>query len=187
MGHSRPAFAAETILARIEGARADAKYQRDQLIYCEGDPAPCVYYLRSGKVAVITTSPEGKEAVIAILPAGSFCGEECLNGHALRMTTLRGLTDCVLIRMPKTSTMRALRDDPAFCRLFTTYLLERNIRVQEDLADQLLNSTERRLARLLLILANHGQDESPASVIPRINQKRSPRRSAPAAPTSISS
>jgi CRP/FNR family cyclic AMP-dependent transcriptional regulator len=171
MSHAAPALEAETILARIEGARADARYQRDQVIFSQGDPASCVFYVQSGKLAVSIVSPGGKEAVVAILSAGSFCGEECLNGHALRLTTVRGLTECVLIRMPKASTTRALHDDPGFSRLFTTFLLERSIRMQEDLADQLLNSTERRLARLLLILANYGRDDPPDSIIPRINQE----------------
>jgi CRP/FNR family transcriptional regulator, cyclic AMP receptor protein len=107
--------------------------------------------------------------VVAILTSGSFCGEECLSGRAYRVTTVRGLTECVLIRMAKASAMRALHEDPEFSQLFTSYLMERAIRAQEDLADQLLNSTEKRLARLLLRLANFGGAAD--AVVPKINQE----------------
>ncbi len=102
---------------------------------------------------------------------GSFCGEECLTGHALRLSTLKTLSETELVRMAKASTVSALRDDRQFSELFTTYLMERNIRVQEDLVDQLLNSTEKRLARLLLILANYGKEERPDPIVPKINQE----------------
>jgi CRP/FNR family transcriptional regulator, cyclic AMP receptor protein len=122
-------------------------------------------------VKVTVVSETGKEAVVAILTPGSFSGEECLTGHALRMSTVKTLTDCVLIRMAKSSIVRALHEDHQFSELFTTYLMERNIRVQEDLVDQLLNSTEKRLARLLLILANYGKEDRPDPIVPKINQE----------------
>ncbi|HEY6254401.1 MAG TPA: Crp/Fnr family transcriptional regulator [Xanthobacteraceae bacterium] len=166
------AHAAAAILARIEGVRSDAKYQKDQIVFSQGDPADSVFYLQSGKAKVTVLSTEGKEAVVAILPPGSFFGEACLTGRAHRMTTVSGLTECVLVRIPKTGTIRALRDDPAFSELFISYLMERNIRAQEDLADQLLHSTEKRLARLLLRLANYGADDPPLDpIVPRINQE----------------
>jgi CRP-like cAMP-binding protein len=108
---------------------------------------------------------------VAILQPRSFCGEECLTGHTLRMATVTALSECVLVRMPKASIIRALHDDPQFSELFTTYLMERNIRVQEDLVDQLLNSTEKRLARHLLILANYGKEARPEPIVSRINQE----------------
>jgi CRP/FNR family cyclic AMP-dependent transcriptional regulator len=120
---------------------------------------------------VTVVSEEGKEAVVAILQSGGFFGEECLTGHKLRMATVTALSGCVLIQMSKKSVIRALHDDPEFSELFTTYLMERNIRVQEDLVDQLLNSTERRLARLLLILANYGKEDRPDPIVPKINQE----------------
>jgi CRP/FNR family transcriptional regulator, cyclic AMP receptor protein len=159
----------EAIVARIDGARTDARYQKDQIIFLQGDSADTLFYVQAGRVKVTMVSADGKEAVVAILPSGSFCGEECLSGRAYRVATVRGLTECVLIRMAKGNAMRALQDDPEFSQLFTSYLMERAIRAQEDLADQLLNSTEKRLARLLLRLANFGGAAD--AVVPKINQE----------------
>jgi CRP/FNR family transcriptional regulator, cyclic AMP receptor protein len=161
----------ETILARITGRKSESKYSRDQIIYSQGDPASFVFYVRIGSVKVAIVSEGGKEAVVAILQPGGFCGEECLTGHTLRIGTVTALTECVLVKMPKASIIRALHDDPQFSEVFTTYLMERNIRVQEDLVDQLLNSTEKRLARLLLILANYGKEARPEPIVSRINQE----------------
>jgi CRP/FNR family cyclic AMP-dependent transcriptional regulator len=161
----------ESILARITGGKSELKYSRDQIAYSQGDPADFVFYIRAGSLKVTIVSEEGKEAVVAILQPGSFCGEECLTGHKLRIATVTALTECVLIRMPKAGIVRALHDDQRFSELFTAYLLERAIRVQEDLVDQLLNSTEKRLARLLLILANYGKEDRPDPILPRINQE----------------
>ena len=169
--NEKQASDAETILARITGGKSELRYSRDKIIYSQGDPASFVFYVRVGSVKVAVVSEGGKEAVVAILQPGSFCGEECLTGHTLRMGTVTALTECVLVRMPKASIVRALHDDPQFSELFTTYLMERNIRVQEDLVDQLLNSTEKRLARLLLILANYGKEARPEPIVSRINQE----------------
>jgi len=161
----------EAIIAKLNGGRSEAKYQKDQTVFSQGDPADGVYYVQSGKLKVLVVSKTGKEAVVAILPPGSFCGEECLTGHKLRLTTVKALTQCGLIRLAKASIVRALHDDQQFSELFTWYLMQRNIRVQEDLVDQLLNSTEKRLARLLLILANYGKEERPEPILPKINQE----------------
>ena len=161
----------QTILAKIDGGKSESKYQRDRIVYSQGDPADVVFYVQTGRIKVTVVSEQGKEAVVAILQPGNFCGEECLTGHKLRMATVSALSECVLIRMPKESIIRALHDDPEFSELFTTYLMERNIRVQEDLVDQLLNSTEKRLARLLLILANYGKEDRPDPIVPKINQE----------------
>ena len=161
----------ETIIARMNGGKSEVKLQKDQIVYAQGDAADCVFYLRSGRVKMTVVSEGGKEAVVAILAPGSFCGEECLTGHALRLSTLKTLSETVLVRMAKASTVSALQDDRQFSELFTAYLMERNIRVQEDLVDQLLNSTEKRLARLLLILANYGKEERPDPIVPKINQE----------------
>jgi CRP/FNR family cyclic AMP-dependent transcriptional regulator len=161
----------QSIIARLDGGRLEAKYQRDQIVYSQGDAADSVFYVQSGKVKVTVVSDEGKEAVVAILLPGSFCGEECLTGHTLRISTVKTLTECQLIRMAKASIVRALHEDHEFSELFTAYLMERNIRVQEDLVDQLLNSTEKRLARLLLILANYGKEDRPDPIVPKINQE----------------
>ena len=161
----------ESILARITGGKSELKYSRDQIAYSQGDPADFVFYVRAGSVKVTIVSEEGKEAVVAIHLPGNFCGEECLTGHKLRLATVTALTECELVRLPKASVIRALHDDVEFSELFTTYLLERNIRVQEDLVDQLLNSTEKRLARLLLILANYGKEDRPDPIVPKISQE----------------
>jgi CRP/FNR family cyclic AMP-dependent transcriptional regulator len=162
---------AEAILAKIDHGTSESKYRRDDVIYAQGEPADFVFYIRSGKLKLTVLSEEGKEAVVAILPPGNFCGEECLTGHRLYLATAKALTECELLKMPKASIVGALHDDPGFSRMFTTYLVERSIRVQEDLVDQLLNSTEKRLARLLLILANYGKDERPEPIVPKINQE----------------
>jgi len=160
----------ELILARIKGGKSELKYPRNHIAYSQGDPASFVFYIRTGSVKVTVVSENGKEAVVAILQPGSFCGEECLTGHKLRMATVTVLTECVLVRMSKVGIVHALHDDPDFSELFTTYLMERNIRAQENLVDQLLNSTEKRLARLLLILANYGKEDRPDPIVPKINQ-----------------
>ena len=161
----------ETIIARINGGKQEARLQKEQIVYSQGDPADCVFFIQSGKVKVTVVSEEGKEAVVAILQPGNFCGKECLTGHKLRVSTVKTLTECSLIKLAKASTMRALHEDHAFSQLFTVYLMERNIRIQEDLVDQLLNSTEKRLARLLLILANYGKEDRPEPIVPKINQE----------------
>jgi CRP/FNR family cyclic AMP-dependent transcriptional regulator len=161
----------EAVIARINGGKSELPYQKDQIVYSQGKAADSVFYVRSGKIKITVVSEEGKEAVVAILQPGSFCGEECLTGHKLRMSTVKALTECGLVRMAKAATMRALHDDQQFSELFTAYLMERNIRVQEDLVDQLLNSTEKRLARLLLILANYGKEDRPEPIVPKINQE----------------
>jgi len=160
----------ESVLARIKGRKLELEYPRDQVVYSQGDPADFVFYVRAGRVKVAVVSVKGREAVVAILGSGNFCGEQCLTGHKLRMATVTALTECVLIRMPKASFIRALHDDAEISGLFTTYLMERNIRIQEDLVDQLFNWTEKRLARLLLILANYGKEERPDPIVPKIDQ-----------------
>jgi CRP/FNR family transcriptional regulator, cyclic AMP receptor protein len=161
----------EAIIGRVNGGTSEARYQKDQIVYSQGDPADSVFYVQSGRLKVTAVSEEGKEAVVAIVNPGNFCGEECLTGHKLRISTVKTLAPCGLVRMAKASVVRALHEDQEFSELFTTYLMERNIRVQEDLVDQLLNSTEKRLARLLLILANYGKEDRPDPIVPKINQE----------------
>jgi CRP/FNR family cyclic AMP-dependent transcriptional regulator len=161
----------ESVVARIEGGKSESRYQSDQIVYSQGDTADFVLYVRAGTVKVTVASEAGREAVVGILGPGSFCGEDCLTGHRLRTATVTALTDCVLTRLPKARIINALHGDTEFSELFTTYLMKRNIRLQEDLVDQLLNSTERRLARLLLILANYGKEDRPDPIIPKITQE----------------
>jgi CRP/FNR family cyclic AMP-dependent transcriptional regulator len=163
--------APRSILARLDGGKSELEYRRDQIVYSQGEPADCVFYVRAGTVKAAVITEAGKQAVVAILRPGSFCGEDCLTGHELRMATVTALTECVLARLPAAGVTRALRHDPEFSELFMTHLVDRNIRMQEDLVDQLLNSTEKRLARLLLTLADNGQEEWPRPSIPKISQE----------------
>jgi CRP/FNR family cyclic AMP-dependent transcriptional regulator len=159
------------VLARLSGEKSELKYQKDHILYSQGDPADSVFYIRSGKVKMVVVSPEGKEAVIGILQPGDFLGQECLSGHERRMTTVTTLTECVIMRLDKSRAVRALHEDQEFSDLFISYLMARNIRVQEDHVDLLLNSTEKRLARLLLILANYGKEDGSDPIVPKINQE----------------
>ena len=162
----------ERILAKVEPGRSESQYQKQEIVFSQGDPADSVFYVKAGTVKVAAVSPEGREAVLAVLQAGSFCGEDCLAGPtALRLTTVTVLNQCVLIRMAKASFLRALHDDPELSELFISHLLDRNFRAQDDMVDQLLHSTEKRLARLLLMLANDGQEDRSDPVIPKINQE----------------
>jgi len=161
----------EAILDRIGAGPARMRYPKDQIVYTQGDGADSVFYVHSGMVKVLMVSEEGKGAVVGILPPGSFFGEECLIGHMLRLATVKALTECSFARMEKAAVVRALRDDPQFCEVFLTHLVQRHIRMQEDLVDQLLHSTEKRLARLLLSLANYGKEEGPEPIVPKINQE----------------
>ena len=168
---SKYASHAESILANIDGGKSEPIYRKGDVVYSQGEPSVFVFYIRAGKLKMTVLSEGRKEAVVAILLPGSFCGEECLTGHKLYLSTATALTECDLVKMPKTAIVDALHDDSEFSELFTTYLLERSIRVQEDLVDQLLNSTEKRLARLLLILANYGKEDRPDPIVPKINQE----------------
>jgi CRP/FNR family cyclic AMP-dependent transcriptional regulator len=155
----------------MNGGKSEVKFHREQIVYSQGDAADSVFYIASGKVKVTVVSEDGKEAVVAILQPGHFYGEECLSGHKVRVSTLKTLTDSQMIKMTKASIMSALNQDQEFSELFMLYLMERNIRIQEDLVDQLLNSTEKRLARLLLILANYGKEDRSDPIVPKINQE----------------
>jgi CRP/FNR family cyclic AMP-dependent transcriptional regulator len=163
--------AAESILARMEEGNSKLKLHQDQIVYSQGDPANYVLYIRAGTVKVTVITAGGKEAFVAVLQSGNFCGEECLTGQRLRTATITALGECVLIRLPKASVVRALHEDAEFSELFTTCLVERGIRMQEDLVDQRLNSTEKRLARLLLTLANYGADSRSDHIVPRMSQE----------------
>jgi CRP/FNR family cyclic AMP-dependent transcriptional regulator len=169
--HGSQTLKTEAILAGLAGGKSESKYGEGQTIYSQGDPADCVFFIQAGRVKVAAVSPQGKEAVVGILQAGDFCGEECLAGHKQRIASVVALTECMLARLEKAGVRHALGENPAFSKVFISYIVARTIRVQEDLVDQLLNSTERRLARLLLILANFGQDERPGPIVPKVSQK----------------
>jgi CRP/FNR family cyclic AMP-dependent transcriptional regulator len=159
------------ILARMDGNKLELKYLKDQSIFSQGDPANCIFYIQSGNVKVTVVSSTGKEAVVGILRSGEFCGEECLAGHEWRIAAATALTKCELVRLEKKDVLRALQEDPAISELLISHLMARSIRMQEDLVDQLLNSTEKRLARLLLILANYGKEERSEAIVPKFSQE----------------
>jgi CRP/FNR family cyclic AMP-dependent transcriptional regulator len=167
----RPTFDPKSFLAEVGEGRTVSQYRKDQIVFSQGDPADAVFYILKGKVKVTVVSDQGKEAVVAILGAGEFCGEGCLAGQARRIATVRAMTECTIMRLQKTSIVRVLHDEPAFSEMFMSHLLARTIRVEEDLVDQLFNSSEKRLARLLLLLANFGKEGRPEPLIARISQE----------------
>jgi len=146
------------------------EFQKNQNVFAQGDIADTVFYLQRGKVKVTVLSDHGKEAVVGILGPGHFFGEGCMNGHKLRISTATAIDDCVITAITKDAMLAALHE-PKFFEMFMAYLLTRNSRIEEDLIDQLFNSSERRLARILLLLANFGKVGSPQPISPSISQE----------------
>jgi CRP-like cAMP-binding protein len=166
-----PAFDPRSFLAKIGDGRTISKYRKDQVVFSQGDTADAVFYIQRGKVKLTVVSEQGKEAVVAILGADEFCGEGCLAGQSRRIATVTAMTECTVMRLQKTSIIGVLHDEPAFSEVFISHLLTRTIRVEADLVDQLFNSSEKRLARLLLLLANFGKDPKPEPIIAKISQE----------------
>jgi CRP/FNR family transcriptional regulator, cyclic AMP receptor protein len=164
-------FDPKSFLAKVGEGRSISKYRKDQVVFSQGDLAEAVFYIQKGKVKVTVVSDQGKEAVVALLGAAEFCGEGCLAGQPRRMATVTAMTDCTIMRLDKTRIIRVLHDEPGFSEVFISHLLARTIRVQEDLVDQLFNSSEKRLARLLLLLANFGKEGRPEPIIAKISQE----------------
>jgi CRP/FNR family transcriptional regulator, cyclic AMP receptor protein len=164
-------FDPKSFLAKVGEGRSISKYRKDQVVFSQGDPADAVFYIQKGKVKVTVVSDQGKEAVVALLGAAEFCGEGCLAGQPRRMATVTAMTDCTIMRLDKTRIIRVLYDEPGFSEIFISHLLARTIRVEEDLVDQLFNSSEKRLARLLLLLANFGKEGRPEPIIAKISQE----------------
>jgi CRP-like cAMP-binding protein len=164
-------FDPKTFLAKAEGGRTLSKFGMNQIVFAQGDPADCVFYIQSGKVKVTVISEHGKEAIVAMLGADEFCGEGCLAGQPLRLATATAMADCEIMRVEKAAMIRVIHDEPAFSEMFIAYLLTRTMRVEADLVDQLFNSSEKRLARLLLLLANFGKEGKPEPIIAKISQE----------------
>ena len=164
-------FDPKTFLARIGEGRTIGKYHKDGTIFSQGEFADAVFYIQKGKVKVTVVSEQGKEAVVAMLGRDEFCGEGCLAGQPRRMATATAMTDCEIMRLEKWAVVRIIHDEPQFSEMFVAHLLARTIRVEEDLVDQLFNSTEKRLARALLILANFGKEGRPEPIIPKVSQE----------------
>jgi CRP-like cAMP-binding protein len=168
---SKSKFDPEAFLAKADGGVTSSKYGKGQVVFAQGDPADSVFYIREGRVKIAVVSAQGKEAVVAFLKARDFIGEGCLTGRPRRISTARALEDSVITRVDKSTMVRMLRDEADFSELFTAHLLARTIRVEEDLVDQLFNSSEKRLARALLLLANFGKDGKQEPVIAKVSQE----------------
>jgi CRP/FNR family cyclic AMP-dependent transcriptional regulator len=165
------AFEPKAFLAKVGKGRTLSDYEKNQRIFSQGDPADAIFYIQTGKVKLTVVSKQGKEAVVAILSTDDFFGEGCLAGQALRMASAAAMSECSIMRLEKTEVIRLLHEQPAFSELFLRYLLSRNIRIEEDLVDQLFNSSEKRLARVLLLMANFGKEGKAEPVIPKISQE----------------
>jgi len=164
-------FDPKTFLSTMDGGRKIEAFPKKKTIFVQGDSSDAVFYIQKGKVKLAVVSSSGKEATIGILNEGDFFGEGCLTGQPLRLCSATAMIDCTVTRINKKSMMDVLHREHAFSDMFVAYLLTRNIRYEEDLVDQLFNSSERRLARVLLLLAHFGKDGKPESVIPKISQE----------------
>jgi CRP/FNR family transcriptional regulator, cyclic AMP receptor protein len=164
-------FDPKVFLAKVGTGMAVLEYRKDQIIFAQGEVANSVFYVQKGRVKLTVISQQGKEAVVAILEPGQFFGEGCLNGHPLRIGTTTAMENCVVTSITKHAMIAVLHREPKFSELFMSYLLTRNGRIEEDLVDQLFNSSEKRLARLLLLLANFGKDGPPQPVLAPISQE----------------
>jgi CRP/FNR family transcriptional regulator, cyclic AMP receptor protein len=164
-------FDPKTFLTRIEQGKTTRQYRTKQVVYSQGDAADSVFFLQSGKVKITVVSTRGKEAVIGVVEEGSFFGEGCLAAQPLRTASASAIETCSILRVAKDHMVRALHREQEFAELFIAYLLSRNVRIEEDLVDQLFNSSEKRLARILLLLAHFGKESKPESVIPKVSQE----------------
>ena len=164
-------FDPKTFLSTINGGRKIVAFLKKQTIFAQGDSSDAVFYIKEGKVRLTVVSQIGKEATIGILNAGDFFGEGCLTGQPLRLCSATAMTDCSVMKIDKKSMNEVLHREHEFSDMFVAYLLTRNIRYEEDLVDQLFNSSEKRLARILLLLAHFGKDGKPELVIPKISQE----------------
>jgi CRP/FNR family transcriptional regulator, cyclic AMP receptor protein len=167
----KPEFLAEKFLTEVGKGRSIAIFDEGQAVFAQGDPANSIFYIQKGKVKLTVVSEQGKEAVIALLGARDFFGEGCLTVQPLRMATATAMSECSIMRLEKPAVVEVLHKEPAFAELLLSYMLTRTMRIEEDLVDQLFNSSEKRLARALLLLANFGKDGKPETVIPKISQE----------------
>jgi CRP-like cAMP-binding protein len=167
----KSSFDPKAFLSKVNGGRTISQYRKNQVVYRQGEAADSVFYLQTGKAKVTVLSQQGKEAVVALLGKGDFFGEGCLTGQPLRLATVAALTECEVTRIPKAEIVSIIHKEPTFAELFISHLLARNSRVEEDLIDQLFNSSEKRLARTLLLLANFGKESEPEPVLARISQE----------------
>jgi CRP/FNR family cyclic AMP-dependent transcriptional regulator len=165
------AFDPKTFLAIVGEGKTILEFRKDEVVFAQGDAADAVFYIQKGRVKVVVISEQGKEAVVGIFGPGQFFGEGCMNGHSVRIATTTAMEECLVTAIKKTAMLAVLHEQPKFSEVFIAYLLTRNSRIEEDLIDQLFNSSEKRLARLLLLLANFGKEGSPQPITPNISQE----------------
>src|SRR5271169_6122995 len=164
-------FDPKEFLAKVGEGKTIVRYRKDQVVFAQGDPADTIYYVQRGRLKVVVISEQGKEAVVGILEAGQFFGEGCMNGHSVRIATTTAMEECLVTAITKEAMLATIHSEPNFSEMFMAYLLTRNSRIEEDLIDQLFNSSEKRLARLLLLLSNFGKEGSPQPIAPNISQE----------------
>ena len=167
----RESFDPKSFLAKIGKGRSIANYRNDQTVFSQGDTANAVFYIQKGKVKVTVVSDQGKEAIVAFLGADEFFGEACLAGQVQRIATVTAIADSIIMRLEKADLVNVIHNEPIFSEMFIAHLLARTIRVEADLVDQLFNSSEKRLARLLLLLANFGKEGKPEPIIAKVSQE----------------
>ncbi len=167
----KTSFEPKAFLATVGKGKTVSKYRKNQTIFSQGQVADAVFYVQEGKIKLTVTSEQGKEAVVAILGPGHFFGEGCLNGHPLRISTTTAIEESVITRLEKATMIATIHGEPNFSEVFMAYLLSRNGRIEEDLIDQLFNSSEKRLARLLLLLANFGKEGKPEPIVGKFSQE----------------
>jgi CRP/FNR family transcriptional regulator, cyclic AMP receptor protein len=165
------AFDPKAFLAIVGDGKTILEVPKDQIVFAQGDVADTVFYIQKGRVKVVVISEQGKEAIVGIFGPDQFFGEGCMNGHSVRIATTTAMEDCLITAITKTAMLATLQAQPKFSEMFMAYLLTRNSRIEEDLIDQLFNSSEKRLARLLLLLANFGKEGSPQPITPNISQE----------------
>jgi CRP/FNR family cyclic AMP-dependent transcriptional regulator len=165
-----PRFDGHLFLTSIGAGRSSTTFQPKEIVYRQGDPADAVYYIEAGKIQVTVVSEHGKEGVIAMLAPGDFFGEGCIVGQPVRMATASATAQSTIVRIEKAAMIRVLHEQPEFSEMFMAFVLSRNIQIEADLVDQLFNSSERRLARLLLLLANFGKEGKMEKILPGVNQ-----------------
>jgi CRP-like cAMP-binding protein len=168
---SKLSFSPKALLARFDGEQRAAPYRKSQIVFSQGDMADAVFYIESGSAKVTVVSEHGKEAVVAILGTNDFFGEGCLAGQSKRIATVKTMTESSIVRIGKKAIIKLIQKEPGFSEMFIAYLLGRTIRVEADLVDQLFNSSEKRLARLLLLLVNFGKEDDARPKITKISQE----------------
>ena len=164
-------FDPSAFLAQAGAGRTIAAFRKAGVLFTQGEPADAVFYIQKGKIKLTVVSEQGKEAVVAVLGVGEFCGEGCLAGQSRRIATASAITECEIMRLEKAAMLRILQAEPRFSEMFVSYLLTRTIKVEEDLVDQLFNSSEKRLARALLLLANFGKEGKPEPIVAKVSQE----------------